>query len=143
MNAVGPPEALPRIHNVSDTAWFVAALRAVESERPNAHFTDPYARLLVADKGDAFLEATRGGQDMAWFVAVRTVLIDELVSRLVYEGGRQIDGVSVSRPGPSCRQRLRPTAAGFGRWPPFSAASVRLNLELGPDAAHLGIVPNT
>ena len=32
---------LGRLESVSDTAWFVAALRAVESERPDAAFSDP------------------------------------------------------------------------------------------------------
>ena len=37
---------IPPIQHVSDTAFWVAAHRATETERPDALFKDPYARLL-------------------------------------------------------------------------------------------------
>jgi O-methyltransferase involved in polyketide biosynthesis len=42
------------IENVSDTARWVAMYRALESDRPDAHFHDPYARLLAGERGDFF-----------------------------------------------------------------------------------------
>src|SRR6185312_3679759 len=69
-----------RTETVSDTAWFVAGLRALESERPDALFTDPFARRLSGEKGIASIDAA-GGAAFGWFVSVRTVLIDEKVLR--------------------------------------------------------------
>ena len=42
-----------RIENISDTARWVALYRAIESERPDAHFRDPYARRLLGEGGEA------------------------------------------------------------------------------------------
>src|ERR1700683_3089968 len=39
------------IRNVSDTARLVAVDRAVESERPDALFRDPFARRLAGERG--------------------------------------------------------------------------------------------
>ena len=39
------------IRNVSDTALWVAIYRAMESERPDAIFRDPYARRLGGERG--------------------------------------------------------------------------------------------
>ena len=41
------------IENISDTARWVALYRALESERPDAHFRDPYARRLAGEHGEA------------------------------------------------------------------------------------------
>ena len=38
------------IRNVSDTALWVAVYRAMESERPDALFHDPYARQLAGER---------------------------------------------------------------------------------------------
>ena len=40
------------IRNVSDTAIWVAMYRAIESERPDALFNDPYARRLSGERGE-------------------------------------------------------------------------------------------
>ena len=45
------------IRNVSDTALWVAIYRAMESERPDALFQDPYARRLGGERGQAIVEA--------------------------------------------------------------------------------------
>jgi O-methyltransferase involved in polyketide biosynthesis len=37
------PSSEPLIRNVSDTARWVAVYRARETERPDAHFRDPFA----------------------------------------------------------------------------------------------------
>ncbi|MGZ3710968.1 MAG: hypothetical protein ACXVBE_04395 [Bdellovibrionota bacterium] len=39
------------IHDVSDTSFWVAHYRAVESERSDALFRDPYALKLVGERG--------------------------------------------------------------------------------------------
>ena len=76
-----------RIHNVSDTALWVATYRAMESERPDALFRDPFARRLAGERGEAIVRALPGGASMAWTMIVRTAVFDELILRLTREGG--------------------------------------------------------
>jgi methyltransferase (TIGR00027 family) len=78
--------AQPSFTNVSDTARFVALLRAMESERPDAHFHDPYARVLGGDAEILkILKPTRRFDERV--MAVRTQVIDELILKLVREQG--------------------------------------------------------
>lgn len=67
------------IENVSDTARWVAVYRAMESERPDAHFVDPYARKLAGAKGDEIVRTLKDGKSMAWAMIVRTQLFDEII----------------------------------------------------------------
>ena len=75
------------IENVSDTARWVAMYRAMESERPDAHFRDPYARRLAGERGDAIVDAMPAGRKMAWPMVVRTVVFDRIVTEAVRERG--------------------------------------------------------
>jgi methyltransferase (TIGR00027 family) len=72
------------IENVSDTALWVAMYRALESERKDAHFHDPYARRLAGPRGEAILGKLRG-RAMSWPMVVRTCTFDEILMRLVRE----------------------------------------------------------
>jgi len=45
------------IRDVSDTARWVAIYRAMESERADALFRDPYARRLGGERGQAIVDA--------------------------------------------------------------------------------------
>ena len=45
------------IHNVSDTALWVAIFRARETEREDAIFSDPYARVLAGERGEEIAKA--------------------------------------------------------------------------------------
>lgn len=74
------------IRSVSDTALWVAYYRAMESERPDAHFRDPYARRLAGERGERIVENLRQGRRMSWVMVLRTVCIDELISKLVSQG---------------------------------------------------------
>lgn len=78
------------IRNVSDTALWVAVYRAMESERPDALFDDPYARRLGGERGEAIVRTLPDGAATAWAVVVRTVVIDEMVMRCVREGARTV-----------------------------------------------------
>src|SRR5215218_10081906 len=60
------------IENVSDTARWVAYYRALETERPDALFRDPYARALAGARGAAIAAALPGGRAAAWSLIVRT-----------------------------------------------------------------------
>lgn len=70
------------IRNVSDTALWVAMYRAIESERPDALFYDPYARRLAGERGERiFKEIHMPG----WPIVVRTQVLDELILNSVEE----------------------------------------------------------
>ena len=67
------------IENVSDTARWVAVYRAMETERRDAHFRDPYARKLAGERGEAIVRAMPRGRQMAWPMIVRTAVFDEII----------------------------------------------------------------
>jgi methyltransferase (TIGR00027 family) len=83
-------ETLPdnSIRNVSDTALWVAMYRAMESERPDALFHDPYARTLAGERGQAIVQSMPQGAAGAWPMVVRTAVMDEIVMRCVRDGAR-------------------------------------------------------
>ena len=74
------------IRHVSDTALWVAIYRAMESERPDAIFRDPFARRLAGARGEEIVRTMRRGRSWAWPMIVRTALMDEIVMRCVREG---------------------------------------------------------
>lgn len=67
------------IENVSDTARWVAMYRAMETDRPDAHFRDPWARTLAGERGEEILRTLPRGRQSAWPMVVRTVLFDEFI----------------------------------------------------------------
>ena len=75
------------IENVSDTARWVAVYRAMESERPDALFRDPYAKQLAGEKGDAIVRTLKDGRSMAWAMIVRTQVFDEIIMAEVATDG--------------------------------------------------------
>jgi methyltransferase (TIGR00027 family) len=80
------PDASPVSH-VSDTARWVAMYRAMESERPDALFHDPWARKLAGPEGEAILRGIPKGHQTAWPMIVRTQVMDELILRAVAKDG--------------------------------------------------------
>ena len=79
------------IENVSDTARWVAVYRAMESERPDALFHDPFARRLAGDKGNEIVRTMKDGRSMAWAMIVRTQVIDEiLIAEIASDGIDQV-----------------------------------------------------
>ncbi len=75
------------ISSVSDTARWVAMYRAMESERPDALFRDPYARRLAGPAGEQILASMPQGRRWAWPMIVRTAVMDEVIMRLVTQAG--------------------------------------------------------
>src|SRR5690349_14722132 len=75
------------IKHVSDTARWMAFYRAMESERPNAHFYDPYARLLASERGKAIAYMLPWGISNAWSIIVRTCIFDEIIMKTVENHG--------------------------------------------------------
>lgn len=82
----------PLINDVSDTARWIAAVRAAESARPDALVHDPLAETLAGFRG-AMIAAklpwlatclTEGG------IVARTIVIDELIERTLREGAVRV-----------------------------------------------------
>jgi methyltransferase (TIGR00027 family) len=81
-------DSVPFRH-ISDTARFVAYLRAVESERADALFHDAHARELAAMDASgeaAFVAMTRKSRFDSRTMAVRTVAIDRMIEARVLDG---------------------------------------------------------
>jgi methyltransferase (TIGR00027 family) len=76
----------PLIANVSDTAFWIAHYRAVESARDDALFRDPYAARLAGDRGEQ-IAATMPRRFMtAWAVVIRTCIIDDYIRSALADG---------------------------------------------------------
>jgi methyltransferase (TIGR00027 family) len=67
------------IGNVSDTARWVAVYRAMETERPDAIFRDPFARRLAGEHGEEIVRTIHRGRSVAWAMIVRTAVFDDLI----------------------------------------------------------------
>ena len=78
------------VPHVSDTAWLVAELRAIESERPDAHFHDPLARKLLGDKGAKILEIFSDNFSDDFLMSVRAKVIDDLILKTVNDGADMV-----------------------------------------------------
>lgn len=91
MNRSTEPPGAPRlIEDISDTARWVAYYRALESERPDAIFRDPFARRLAGTRGEDIVRSLPGARSITWAIAVRTRVIDETIL-----GAIERDGVDV------------------------------------------------
>lgn len=76
----------PAIRNISDTARWVAFYRAMETERPDAIFQDPYARKLAGKRGEQIVNTLRRGKSQSWSMVVRTKLLDDILMRTLDSG---------------------------------------------------------
>ncbi len=74
------------IENVSDTAFWIAHYRAVESARPDALFHDPFAGLLAGERGKKIAQTMPMSFMTEWVVAIRTCIIDDYVRTAIAEG---------------------------------------------------------
>jgi methyltransferase (TIGR00027 family) len=78
------------VHDISYTAQWTAAVRALESERPDGLFRDEYARHLAEPRGFELLDRYVGA-GVSDFVAVRTRYMDDAFARILAETGiRQV-----------------------------------------------------
>ena len=78
------------LRNISDTAHWVAFYRALESERPDALFHDPFARGLAGERGAHIAEGSEFANRNAWSFVARTVLIDRFISDAVANGADMV-----------------------------------------------------
>jgi methyltransferase (TIGR00027 family) len=74
------------IENVSDTARWVAYYRAMETDRPDAIFRDPFARRLAGAHGEEIVHNMKWGRGAAWAMITRTAVMDQLILGAVREG---------------------------------------------------------
>ena len=74
------------IRNVSDTALWVAVYRADENDRPDALFSDPYARMLAGERGAQIVDAMQEGRKNSWSFVARTFLFDQFIMDHVNQG---------------------------------------------------------
>ena len=77
---------MPPIENISDTARWIATYRAMESERPDAIFRDPYARKLGGARGEEIVATLPKAHDSSWALVVRTKVLDEIIMERVAHG---------------------------------------------------------
>lgn len=78
--------ANPLVRDISDTARWVAYFRARETERPDALFTDPYAKRLAGDRGFEIANTLPEGNTQEWAWTARTYLFDRFLSREIQDG---------------------------------------------------------
>jgi len=74
------------IRDVSDTAFWIAYHRKLESERSDALFHDPFAGRLAGERGRQISEAMPTSRVVAWTVALRTRIIDEFLEFAINAG---------------------------------------------------------
>lgn len=99
----------PLIRNVSDTARWVAAYRAQETERPDAIFRDPFARRLAGERGEQIARSMPLGGDNSWSMITRTYLIDAFVRDEVQRGADMIVNLAAGLDSRPYRLPLPPT----------------------------------
>ena len=79
------------LKNVSDTAFWVAYYRAIESKKKTPVFRDPFASLLVGEYGEKVSSSLRAIEKYAyWSVIIRTRLIDECLLKYIGQGYKTV-----------------------------------------------------
>jgi methyltransferase (TIGR00027 family) len=74
------------IRDVSDTAFWIAYHRALETERPDALFRDPFAKRLAGERGRRISDDMPTSRVVAWTVALRTRIIDDYLQAAIAAG---------------------------------------------------------
>ena len=74
------------VRSISDTARWVAYFRALETQRPDALFRDPYAERLAGEDGFRIANTLADGNKHEWAWVARTYLFDQFVSREIQAG---------------------------------------------------------
>jgi methyltransferase (TIGR00027 family) len=80
----------PLIRNISDTALWVAMYRALESERPDALFRDPFARKLAGERGQQILDSIPDRHRHSWAYSMRTYLFDQFLQKQIEDGADMV-----------------------------------------------------
>ena len=95
------------IRHISDTALWVAAYRARESERADAVFRDPYASKLAGERGMQMAAAMPFAERHSWSYVARTWLVDQVIERELSRGTDMIINLAAGLDARPYRMRLR------------------------------------
>ena len=79
---------MPQTLQLASTAHWTASVRALESERPDGLFYDPWAAELAGETGRAWM--AQRTPDKVLPIVLRTRYFDDFLQRLVGEGLRQV-----------------------------------------------------
>lgn len=101
--------AAPPVGNISDTARWVAMYRALETERPDALFRDPFARELAGEQGLRILDAMPGGRSSSFAFVVRTCVMDEFILRCIAQGADTVVNLAAGLDARPYRMELPPS----------------------------------
>jgi len=82
-----PPGGEPLIRDITDTARWVAAIRAQESERPNPLFRDPFAGRLAGERGREIAAEMAARVRADWPMPIRTYAFDSMIREHIAGGG--------------------------------------------------------
>ena len=88
MRATKPTDRL--IRNVSDTALWAAMYRALETDRSDALFRDPFARRLAGERGEAIFTSVPEKRRNAWAWSMRTYLFDNFIRAELANGADMV-----------------------------------------------------
>ncbi len=75
------------VESISDTAKWVAYYRAEESDRKDALFHDPFARILAGPQGKEITQFFDKRGELSWVLSVRTHILDEIILDLIKNQG--------------------------------------------------------
>ncbi len=99
----------PPVRNISDTARWVAAYRARETDRPDALFKDPLAKRLAGEQGQQIADALTLKKDISWPWVTRTILFDRFIDEQVRDGAQQIINLAAGLDTRPYRMNLPPS----------------------------------
>ncbi|MCB0371039.1 MAG: class I SAM-dependent methyltransferase, partial [Bdellovibrionales bacterium] len=71
------------INDVSDTAFWVAHYRALETDRKNSLFKDPLAKTLAGSLGGNIANSMKTSKMTEWVVILRTFIIDNFITEQI------------------------------------------------------------
>lgn len=78
------------VSHIADTAFLSALYRVAESERPDALFKDPQAKILAAPRAKELTDRI-AYEETRWLMAIRTAIVDHLIIDLVQS--QQVDTI--------------------------------------------------
>lgn len=99
----------PAIRNISDTARWAAMYRAIETDRPDPLFRDPFARKLAGERGQQIVELLPVRERFAWAWSMRTVLFDRFIREQIAEGADMVVNLAAGLDARPYRMELPPT----------------------------------
>lgn len=97
------------VGHVSDTALWVAAVRARESARPDAVFRDPLAGKLAGERGRELAASMPLGSAIDYALTVRTTAIDRLLAEAFRRGARRVVNLGAGLDARPYRLQLPPS----------------------------------